>query len=166
MSDPRTVRVDAGAPRGSDVVAFPRPRLGWATETDTPDWLQASAELELHRAGGIETATVAGRDSVGVDWPFASLAPRERAQLRVRTTGADGITGPWSEPREIRAGFLAEGSGTPRRSPMRTRRPTPNPRCCAPSSRSTAPWHPRPSTPPRSARTRSRSTATTSTTRC
>ncbi|GLI27009.1 alpha-L-rhamnosidase [Agromyces rhizosphaerae] len=109
MSDPRTVRVDAGAPRGSDIVASARPRLSWATETDAPGWLQSAAELELRRGDDVETSSVAGRDSVDVPWPFAPLAPREHVELRVRTTGADGATSPWSEPRGIRAGFLADG---------------------------------------------------------
>ncbi|WP_353808376.1 alpha-L-rhamnosidase [Agromyces sp. SYSU T00194] len=109
MTDSRTVRVDAGAPHGSDLVASPTPRISWATESDAPDWLQAGAELELRRGDAIETAVLTGRDAVDVPWPFGPLGPRERVELRVRTTGADGVAVDWSAPRVIRAGFLADG---------------------------------------------------------
>ncbi|GAA5202912.1 alpha-L-rhamnosidase [Microbacterium jejuense] len=97
------------APYRSDVVAAPEPRFGWRTETDTPDWRQASAEIELTRGGGLETHRVDGPASTQLAWPFAPLAPREEVSLRVRVTGEDGTTGEWSAPRRVVAGFLGEG---------------------------------------------------------
>lgn len=109
MSQP-TARVVIEAPYRSDVVATAAPGIGWVTETDTPDWLQAGAELELVRgAGEVETHRVSGRASTQVPWPFAPLAPREEARLRVRVTGEDGVEGSWSAPRRILAGFLGDG---------------------------------------------------------
>ncbi len=97
------------APHRSDVVASPAPEIGWRTETDTPDWLQASAEVELTRDGATSTHVVDGRTATRVAWPFAPLAPRDEVSLRVRVTGEDGVTGDWSAPRRVVAGFLAEG---------------------------------------------------------
>jgi len=97
------------APHRSDVVASPAPEIGWRTETDIPDWLQASAEVELTRDGATSTHVVDGRTATRVAWPFAPLAPREDVSLRVRVTGADGVTGDWSAPRRVVAGFLGEG---------------------------------------------------------
>ncbi|MFT3797457.1 family 78 glycoside hydrolase catalytic domain [Microbacterium sp.] len=108
MSQP-TTRITAEAPHGSDVVAMPAPRLTWRTETDARDWRQASAELELTRGGAVETHRVDGRESNQVAWPFAPLAPREEVAVRVRVTGADGVSGAWSVPARIVAGFLGEG---------------------------------------------------------
>jgi alpha-L-rhamnosidase len=108
MSQPAT-QIVIEAPYRSDVVATAAPSLGWRTETDAPDWLQGGAELELTRPSGVETHRVAGRASTQVPWPFAPLAPREEVSLRVRVTGEDDVEGPWSEPRRIFAGFLAEG---------------------------------------------------------
>jgi alpha-L-rhamnosidase len=99
-----TLTVEHGATPSS--VATPRPRLSWVTETAVVDWLQRRAELELD---GAETAVVEGRDSVLVDWPFAPLQAHDRRRLRVRVTGEDGATGPWSAPIDISADFLAEG---------------------------------------------------------
>ncbi|GAA1974839.1 alpha-L-rhamnosidase [Microbacterium pumilum] len=99
-------RVVVDAPYRSDIVASPEPIVGWITETDAANWLQAGAELELDRAGTIESHTVEGRASTQIAWPFAPLAPRDDVTLRVRVTGEDGQQGPWSEPRRIFAGFL------------------------------------------------------------
>ncbi len=101
--------LDAGAAPGDGAVPTPRPPLTWKTVTAASSWRQGRAELELRRAGGaVETARVEGRASVRVAWPFAPLAPRERAQVRVRVTGADGIRGPWSAPMPVFAAFLGE----------------------------------------------------------
>ncbi|MGC5173171.1 family 78 glycoside hydrolase catalytic domain [Microbacterium sp. DT81.1] len=112
MTTPVVSRVSTDAPYGSDTVPSPAPRLGWVTETDAPDWIQASAELELTRPSAVQHHTVDGRESVQVAWPFPPLAPREEAELRVRVTGADGVGGEWSAPRRIFAGFLGEGEWT------------------------------------------------------
>ncbi|WP_150306398.1 family 78 glycoside hydrolase catalytic domain [Planctomonas psychrotolerans] len=98
-----TTILTAERPSGDDFVPTATPPLSWTTETDTPDWLQASAEVQ--RDGG-EPVTLDGAESVLVDWPFAPLAPRERASVRVRVTGADGGVGDWSAPLEVRGGFL------------------------------------------------------------
>lgn len=89
-------------------VATPTPRLSWKTDTTTSDWVQASAEI----ASGSDTATVDGRDSVLVDWPFAPLAPGESRTVRVRVTGADGAQSDWSDELLVEAGFLGEGGWT------------------------------------------------------
>ena len=108
MSIPTVARVVIDAPYTSNTVASPEPVIGWVTQTDAANWRQASAELELVRADASESHAVDGRTSTQVAWPFAPLAARERVTLRVRVTGADGVTGPWSEPRPIVAGFLGD----------------------------------------------------------
>ena len=115
MSTPVVSRVSTDAPYRSDIVPSAEPRLGWIVESETTDWSQASAEVELTRPSGTETVTVDGRESTRVAWPFAPLAPREDTSLRVRVTGTDGVVGEWSEPRRVFAGFLAEDewSATP-----------------------------------------------------
>jgi hypothetical protein len=93
----------------STAVATATPRLSWKSASTINDWRQASAELELTTPTGTVTATVTGRDSVLVDWPFESLEPRAIYSLRARVTGEDGSTSEWSEPTGIVAGFLADG---------------------------------------------------------
>ena len=102
-------RISIDAPYGSDVVSDPRPAIGWATRSDADGWHQARAELELRRGDDVQAHVIEGRDSVRVPWPFAPLAPREEAELRVRVTGADGVASEWSAPRRVVAGFLADG---------------------------------------------------------
>jgi len=88
------------------------PRLSWSTETEREGWLQASAELELTRAGAVSTHEVTGRDSVLLDWPFVAIEPREAVSLRVRVIGEDGDASDWSAPRELVGGQLADGEWT------------------------------------------------------
>ena len=102
-------RISIDAPYGSDVVADARPAIGWVTRSEADGWRQARAELELRLGDGVQTHVVEGRDSVRVPWPFAPLAPREEAELRVRVTGTDGAASDWSAPRRVVAGFLADG---------------------------------------------------------
>ncbi|WP_240192592.1 family 78 glycoside hydrolase catalytic domain [Glycomyces sp. YM15] len=90
-------------------VGTSRPRLSWKTMTRTRNWTQVSAEIEWRRGEAAAIAQVEGAESVFVEWPFESLLPRERGELRVRVRGSDGEASDWSAPLEIRAGFLAEG---------------------------------------------------------
>src|SRR3954468_6643604 len=113
MNDVSTLRVQrVRAERRNDgaPVATPTPRLSWITETTATDWIQASAEVE--RDG--EVARIEGDASVFVAWPFAPLAPREQADVRVRVTGTDGATSDWSEPLTITAGHLVDGEWSAR----------------------------------------------------
>ncbi|MFC8680320.1 family 78 glycoside hydrolase catalytic domain [Microbacterium ureisolvens] len=108
MSSP-VPHIMTDAPYRSDVVASPSPEIGWRIRTDTPDWRQAAAEVEVTRGEGVSSHRIEGRASTRIAWPFPPLEPREEASLRVRVTGADGVTGEWSEPRRVVAGFLGEG---------------------------------------------------------
>ncbi|GAA2077263.1 family 78 glycoside hydrolase catalytic domain [Microbacterium hatanonis] len=80
-----------------------RPRLSWITSGAPNGWVQAGVEIE-RRDGA--TATVDGGDSVLVAWPFAPLTSRERQDVRVRVTGADGSVSAWSEWSSVEAGLL------------------------------------------------------------
>ena len=81
MSQP-SARIAVEAPYRSDVVATPRPRIGWRTETDSPGWIQAAAELEIVGPNGTAAHRIEGRDSHGIEWPFEPLAPREEVAVR------------------------------------------------------------------------------------
>ncbi|MCI1017138.1 family 78 glycoside hydrolase catalytic domain [Microbacterium sp. C5A9] len=110
----RVARVTVDAPHGSDTVATATPAIGWVSESDARGWMQSGAELELELDGETQMHRVGGRDSVRLRWPFRPLQPRDEATLRVRVTGSDGAVSPWSEPRRIVAGFLADGEWTAR----------------------------------------------------
>jgi alpha-L-rhamnosidase len=90
----------------SDDVATATPRLSWTSTSTTGDWTQSGAEIELD---GAHIASLAGRDSVLVPWPFEPIAPRSRHAVRVRVTGSDGVVSAWSEPHDVVAAFLADG---------------------------------------------------------
>ncbi len=91
------------------MVAVCDPEISWSTTTDIPNWLQACAELQLDIDGQTQTAHIAGRDCVNIEWPFAPLRPRQQATLRCRVRGTDGTVSPWSEPTTVRTGFLDPG---------------------------------------------------------
>ena len=88
------------------------PRLSWKT-TAGPGWTQAAYELRVQRGDEVwESGTpVASAESVLVPWPVAPLASRERAEVSVRVTGADGSRSEWSEPAR-RRGRPARGRPT------------------------------------------------------
>ena len=109
MNSPLVSRISTDAPYGSDVVASPRPTIGWMTETDTVDWVQARAEVEMTAGSETSVHVVDGPEQVRIAWPFPPLAPRDRCALRVRVQGRDGTWSSWSESRVVVAGFLAEG---------------------------------------------------------
>jgi alpha-L-rhamnosidase len=109
MSVPQVTSVRAELRTDSTDVGVAKPRLSWKTTVESPGWLQASAEIQLDDAA---TATVTGRDSVLVDWPFEAISPRSIHSVRVRVTGEDGVASDWSEPQQIRAAFLADGDWT------------------------------------------------------
>ena len=82
------------------------PRLAW--KTDAPaGWRQTAYEIEIVTERGVETSgVVQSAESVLVDWPFAPLASRERATLRVRLFGADDTASAWSPAARVEAGLL------------------------------------------------------------
>lgn len=89
-----------------------QPRLSWTVETDTPGWLQAAYAIEAYAPDGRlcgQTGRVESAESMLVDWPFAPLASREQAALRVRVWGIDGQALAWSEPARVEAGLLKVG---------------------------------------------------------
>jgi len=87
----------------------PRPRLTWRTETDTAEWVQAKATIEIERDGKSETAIVEGEGSVLVEWPFAPIRPRENVAVKVHVTGTnDAAGGGWSDAVDVIGGTLDE----------------------------------------------------------
>lgn len=87
----------------------PRPRLTWRTETETADWVQAKATIEIERDGKSETAIVEGEGSVLVEWPFAPIRPRENVAVKVHVTGTnDAAGGGWSDAVDVIGGTLDE----------------------------------------------------------
>lgn len=86
-------------------VGSPEPRLSWKT-TAAPGWRQMGYEIEVTQAAGTTTVAIDSPDSVLVPWPGTPLASRERAEVRVRVTGDDGMVSGWSAPGTVEAGLL------------------------------------------------------------
>ena len=81
------------------------PRLTWSI---TGDGVQHAYELEMTTSDGAETTgRIDSPESVLVTWPFAPLASRQRAEVRVRLWD-DGGPGPWSEPSSVETGLLRD----------------------------------------------------------
>ena len=102
-----TIRFETSAP--SLGIGTATPRLSWTT-TAPPAWRQYAYELEVQgQAGSLRTDTtgvITSNEQVLIDWPFAPLASRERADIRVRLHGEDGSVSPWSRWASIEAGLL------------------------------------------------------------
>ncbi|WP_199922324.1 alpha-L-rhamnosidase [Microterricola viridarii] len=91
---------------GSDFVGAERPRLSWTVQTAVGEWAQQSVELELTRGEDVSVLTLSGSESHLVDWPFDPIRPREAVTVRVRVTGSDDATTPWSAARTLVGGQL------------------------------------------------------------
>ena len=103
---PRVSRIKLERRNDALIADNPRPRVSWIIETGTPNWTQLKAEIRL---SGSRVAEVLGRESTFVPWMFEDLDGDSRHTIEVRVAGADGVLGPWSEPHDIRTGFLADG---------------------------------------------------------
>ena len=81
------------------------PRISWQLTSADVAFEAAAYELELTGPRGVEFATSNSSEQALVRWPFAPLASRERASVRVRVASRDGWT-EWSEPRTVETGLL------------------------------------------------------------
>jgi alpha-L-rhamnosidase len=86
------------------------PRLSWHIMSAPDGWRQAAYEIEVDTA----RHRIESPESVLVPWPAGPLRSRDRAAVRVRVTGADGRTSPWSEPAVVEAGLLDPADWTAR----------------------------------------------------
>jgi alpha-L-rhamnosidase len=87
-------------------VATATPRLSWRVTTTTPNWRQASYQIEVAGDLAYRGDAVTSGDSVLVPWPAAPLASHQSVTCRVRVTGTDGAVSDWSEPLAIYAPLL------------------------------------------------------------
>jgi len=102
MSDIRASQVRFEHHRAALGTGEPAPRLSWRIDSAPDGWRQVAYEVEVdsvrHR--------VESPESVLVPWPAAPLQSRNRRTVRVRVTGTDGETCPWSAPAAVEAGLL------------------------------------------------------------
>ena len=91
-----------------------RPRLSWSVPSAPDGYHQAAVEISWHvtTPGGAvvdgSSAVVETDQQVLVDWPGPPLGDRERAVVRVRVRGADGVWSPTSGPVVAERGVSAE----------------------------------------------------------
>ena len=91
-------------------VGTPEPRLSWQVRTDDPAWRQTAYEVELD---GGTTARVESDEQVLVPWPFAPLASRSSASVRIRVASATRWSD-WSAPAAVETGLLRPDDWTAR----------------------------------------------------
>ncbi|KAM5353515.1 hypothetical protein ACJ41O_000165 [Fusarium nematophilum] len=73
------------------------PRLSWRfNPTSIKGWKQVSYDLSVTRNSTEETFHVESSNSIYNPWPSSPLSSRERAELKVRATGADGSSTDWA----------------------------------------------------------------------
>ncbi|HEX5730888.1 glycoside hydrolase family 78 protein [Microbacterium sp.] len=90
------------------------PRVSWIIESAPEGWTQAAYEISVERPSGAESVAVDSPEQVLVDWPTAPLHSRERAGVRVRVAGADGVWSEWSPFTAAEAGLLEPEDWTAR----------------------------------------------------
>src|SRR5579875_1341447 len=88
-------------------VATPTPRISWYLEGEG-SFDPTGYEVERTGPQGqpAEVARVEPYEQLYVPWPFAPLASREAASIRVRALSKDAST-PWSEPAQVEAALLS-----------------------------------------------------------
>ncbi|WP_221583501.1 alpha-L-rhamnosidase [Microbacterium sp. G2-8] len=82
------------------------PRLSWRIDAE-PGWRQSGWQVEATRGDVVEVVEGSGPDQVLVDWPFAPLASRERAAVRIRVRGDGGAWSGWGDSSTVEAGLLS-----------------------------------------------------------
>jgi alpha-L-rhamnosidase len=106
QSSPSTPARAEGAP--VTFVGVPSPRLSWRVGSASAGWRQLGSEIEVRYANGnTQLASLEGDDQILVDWPFAPLESRGRAELRVRVAGPGGWS-TWSPSAAVEASLLHE----------------------------------------------------------
>ena len=78
-------------------IGEPAPRLSWRIGSAPDGWRQVAYEIEVDSA----RHRVESPESVLVPWPAAPLRSCNRRTVRVRVTGTDGETSPWSAPAAV-----------------------------------------------------------------
>jgi alpha-L-rhamnosidase len=80
-----------------------RPRLSWRTAD--ADAQPAGFEIEVERDSQARALYVTTGAHL-VEWPAPPLAPRERAEVRVRALSREGVDGPWSDALVVERGLV------------------------------------------------------------
>lgn len=89
-------------------VGVSSPRLSWRVGSAPAGWRQLGSEIEVtYPDRSTRLASFEGDDQILVDWPFAPLESRDRAQLRVRVAGLGGWSA-WSPPAAVEASLLQQ----------------------------------------------------------
>ncbi|MDX3696974.1 family 78 glycoside hydrolase catalytic domain [Streptomyces europaeiscabiei] len=91
-------------------IGTPEPRLSWQVRTDDPAWRQTAYEVELD---GGTTAHVDCAEQVLVPWPFAPLASRSGASVRIRVACGTRWSD-WSATATVETGLLRPDDWTAR----------------------------------------------------
>ena len=87
------------------------PRISWELAGDMGAFNPTVYEVELSGRPDAAIARVESTDQVLVPWPFAPLASRERATLRVRCASGDDWTD-WSQPAAVETALLEPSDWT------------------------------------------------------
>jgi alpha-L-rhamnosidase len=102
MADIRVGQLRFGYQRAALGIGDPAPRLSWRIESAPDGWRQAAYEVEADSA----CYRAESPESVFLPWPAAPMKSRDRRTVRVRVTGTDGRTSPWSAAATVEAGLL------------------------------------------------------------
>jgi Alpha-L-rhamnosidase N-terminal domain./Bacterial alpha-L-rhamnosidase. len=87
-------------------VGVPSPRITWRIDSAPSGWRQSRSEIEVRYPDcTTHTASLAGDGQILVEWPFAPLQSRDRAEVRVRVAGP-GDWSQWSPPAAVEASLL------------------------------------------------------------
>lgn len=87
-------------------IGISSPRLSWRVGSAPVGWRQLGSEIEVtYPDGSTQLASLEGDSQILVNWPFAPLESRDRAELRVRVAGPGGWS-PWNPAAAVEASLL------------------------------------------------------------
>lgn len=98
-------------------VSTATPRLSWEVAPSDParpppDWVQEAYEIKIFRSGQQKTVHVYDAATTLVPWPAEPLRSSERATIRVRSFGRDGVNSDWSDSATVEAALLEQADWT------------------------------------------------------
>lgn len=88
-------------------IGNPEPRISWRVESAPEGFAQSAYAIEIARGDGRpQTFATHSPERALISWPDTPLISRERATVRVRVAGNDGLWSDWSEPATVEEGLL------------------------------------------------------------